>query len=216
MNDKINFRRCLIEPIPEHELVADLLESAANALISGDDQLCAKLLVQSDMRVLREFSYKVSGPISFEIHRQYHLPKFTPYVIKDIKRMPQKSVEREVYKRDGWRCRFCNCKVIIKEARDVFRKYFPIEARKGKTNEDNHFGLATLTATLDHIVPHKRGGSNEPENLVTACGPCQFGRGQWLIEEVELEDPRTRPVRKDAWDGLTRLLGYKKQAEQNN
>lgn len=83
---------------------------------------------------------------------------------------------------------------------------FLAEARKGKTNEDNHFGLANLSATLDHIIPHKRGGNNEPDNLVTACGPCQFGRGHFLLEEVQLEDPRTCAPKKDDWDGLTRLL----------
>lgn len=205
-----NFRRCLLEPIPQHELAADLLDSAADAFLSGNDKLCADLLVQADMRELREFAYKVAGPISFEVHRQVHMPKFTSEVIKGIKRMPPKKRERDIYKRDGWRCRYCESRVIVKEARDIFRKYFPDEVRKGSTNEDNHFGLATLTATLDHIVPYKRGGNNNPDNLVTACGPCQFGRGWWLLEEVELKDPRLYAPKKDDWDGLTRLLNYKK------
>ena len=204
-----NFRRCLMEPIIEHRLAADLLSIAANSLLAGDFRRCASFLAQADMRELREFAYKVAGPISFEIHRQTRMPQFTPTTIRGVKRMPSKIIERQIYKRDGWHCRYCESRVISKEARNIFRRYFPVVARKGRTNEDNHFGLATLSATLDHLVPHKRGGSNEPENLVTACGPCQFGRGVWLLEEVQIEDPRNRSPILDGWDGLTRLLHKK-------
>lgn len=203
-------RRCLLAPIPEHALAADLLNLAADALLSGDHPRSAQLLVISDLRVLRDFAYRVAGPISFEIHRQTRMPIFTATVIDGIKRMPSKQIEREVHERDGWRCRYCETRVISKKARNVFRKHFPLEARKGPRNEDKHFGLSTLTASLDHIVPHKRGGNNEPDNLVTACGPCQFGRGHWLLEEVQLEDPRAYPPKLDSWDGLNRLLHREK------
>ena len=206
---KTNFRRCLMAPILHYELAADLLSTAADSLLSGDFARCSALLVQADMRELRDFSYKVAGPISFEVHRQIKMPRFTPTPIEGIKRMPSKKIERQIYHRDGWRCRYCGSRVISKEARNIFQRHFPREARKGRTNEDNHFGLATLSATLDHILPHKRGGSNETENLVTACGPCQFGRGVWLLEEVQVEDPRIRPPILDEWDGLTRLLRNK-------
>ena len=32
-------------------------------------------------------------------------------------------------------------------------------------------------ATLEHIIPLVRGGSNELQNLALACGPCNHGRG---------------------------------------
>ena len=65
---------------------------------------------------------------------------------------------------------------------------------------------------VDHIVPYARGGSHEPVNLVTTCQPCNFGRGSWLLTEVGLIDPRTRPPIIDGWDGLARLVPYAKQA----
>ena len=201
-------RRCLKEPIPEHELAASLLSQAVDALLNGDMDVCARLLVLADIRKLREFAYEVAGPINYEIHRQRHLPKFDPVLVLGSRRMPSKSVEYQVYNRDNWLCRYCNVKVISKKSRDIFRRYFPREARKGRANEDNHFGLATLTASIDHVLPYKRGGTNDPGNLVTACGPCQFGRGYWLLEEVELEDPRLRPPIKCSWDGLMRVLNY--------
>jgi hypothetical protein len=49
---------------------------------------------------------------------------------------------RELLERDRWLCRYCGSAVT------------------------------TETATLDHIVPVSRGGSDEPENLATACLTC--------------------------------------------
>lgn len=37
--------------------------------------------------------------------------------------------------------------------------------------------------TLDHYVPSLRGGSNEPENLVTACGSCNSSHHSKAVEE---------------------------------
>lgn len=35
----------------------------------------------------------------------------------------------------------------------------------------------------DHIVPIARGGSNEPDNLTTACRPCNRSKRDKLLEE---------------------------------
>lgn len=32
--------------------------------------------------------------------------------------------------------------------------------------------LTTKTMTMDHIIPISRGGTNEPENLIALCEPC--------------------------------------------
>lgn len=37
--------------------------------------------------------------------------------------------------------------------------------------------------TLDHVIPKSRGGSHEPENLVTACRPCNSSKGARTPEE---------------------------------
>ena len=38
--------------------------------------------------------------------------------------------------------------------------------------------LTRDTATLDHITPQSRGGSNHHTNLVIACEPCNSRRGE--------------------------------------
>lgn len=199
-------RRSFLPPIPEYKAAADLLSRAADALLAGDSAACERYLCEADLRALRDFSYLVCGPINPSIHRQTKNPVYERSAVRVGPRMPSKAVEHEVFARDGWRCRYCSSRVILKEARKRFVEAHPSIARWGKTNEDKHFGLATLAASIDHVKPFKRGGGNEPGNLVTACGPCQFGRNQWLLSEVEIVDPRDFPPLIDEWDGLSRLL----------
>jgi 5-methylcytosine-specific restriction endonuclease McrA len=61
-----------------------------------------------------------------------------------------------IYWRDGYRCQFC--------------------AKK--------FSAAELT--LDHILPKSRGGSNRPDNLVTACKSCNNRKGARTPEEARM------------------------------
>ena len=192
-------------PIPESAQAAELLSSAADALLAGDMASAEQDIRAADFRSLRNYSYLLCGPISLAIHRQAHYPKYPPIQTRDTARMPSRSDERRVYARDGYRCRYCSSRVVLKEARNAFRAAFPSTARWGRTNEEKHFGLATLTASLDHVHPFRRGGTNDEQNLVTACGPCQFGRVHWTLEEVEIDDPRSFAPVVDGWDGLGRL-----------
>lgn len=202
-------RRSFRPRIPEFDIAAALLSQAADAYLLGNHSLCEKLLKEADLRPLRDFAYLIAGPINPEIHRQSKNPSYTPLPRSELPRMPNAAETRYIYSRDGYRCRFCEARVVVKEARKVFEKAFPVAARKGDTNEANHFGLATLTASVDHLIPFRRGGTNDPHNLVTACGPCQYGRNQWTLEEVEIEDPRIYQPIIDDWDGLIRLVGCK-------
>lgn len=37
--------------------------------------------------------------------------------------------------------------------------------------------------TLDHLKPHSLGGSNAPENLITACHKCNSSRGNRSVDD---------------------------------
>jgi len=39
------------------------------------------------------------------------------------------------------------------------------------------------TLSLDHIVPHAKGGSTQSDNLITACRKCNSSRGDRLVIE---------------------------------
>ena len=201
------FRRCLLPPLPEHDLAADLLSGAADALLRHDLPQAANLLRESDLRPLEDYRNAVAGPINSAILRQASLPVYARAHETTGPRMPTLGVTKQLLARDGYRCRFCGSRVIVKEARRAFIKALPTVVRWNGTNRGNHFGLAVLSASIDHLVPFQRGGRNDSDNLVTACNPCQFGRGHWLLDEVELQDPRMYPPNVDSWDGLTRLRG---------
>ena len=49
--------------------------------------------------------------------------------------------------------------------------------------------LAADSATLDHVHPRAKGGTNEPGNLVSACGGCNRLKGDMLPHEFFLRYP---------------------------
>ena len=36
--------------------------------------------------------------------------------------------------------------------------------------------------------------------------PCNYGKGDWMLEELGLIDPRLRPSAQSSWDGLERIF----------
>lgn len=57
----------------------------------------------------------------------------------------------------------------------------------------------------DHLLPHARGGTNDLENMLVTCAPCNCGRDKLTLEEVGLSDPRLRDPVRSTWDGLERF-----------
>lgn len=65
-----------------------------------------------------------------------------------------KKVRFEVFKRDGFVCQYCGA--------------HPPE----------------VVLQVDHIVPVVEGGENDIDNLVTACQPCNIGKGATLLSSA--------------------------------
>jgi len=143
------------------------------------------------------------------IHRRRTVHVAIAKGVKAEKREPSALVERTMYARDGRRCRFCGCRVVPNDTRDRMRAMLPGAIRLGPSAKDYHAAFLALNAVPDHVIPHAAGGSNDLDNLVTACRPCNNGRGAYSLEEMGLIDPRSRPpiVDRDGWDGLRRILG---------
>ncbi len=128
-----------------------------------------------------------------------------PKIKKVNKRMPPAAIVREVYERDFWACRWCDTPVIADKPIKAVHKLFPATFHKGTTNDSMHGLMLSSRVSLDHVLPHSFGGTNEIENLVTSCWPCQFGRGNDLIERLGLIDPRERDPIPSDWDGCSRF-----------
>lgn len=72
-----------------------------------------------------------------------------------------KKLRFEIFARDNFTCRYC-----------------------GSQSD-------TVPLVIDHITPVCSGGTNDPENLLTACEPCNQGKGgRGLSKAVQTEQHR--------------------------
>lgn len=103
-----------------------------------------------------------------------------------------KSVRFEVFKRDGFVCQYCGAHP------------------------------PSVVLHVDHIHPVADGGTNDIDNLVTACEPCNLGKGARLLSDApktlkdkaaevaereaqmrgynEILQARAERIESDAWD----------------
>ena len=158
------------------------------------------------MQLLYDYARRLMGREDPDIHRR-RPPDMPPIKTERVlARMPGAAETLALHARDGWRCRFCGCRVVSSRARSNMRACLP-EALAWGDGKGYHAAFFAMTASVDHVVPHSAGGSNEPENVVTACCSCQFGRGAYTLQEFGLLDPRGRSPVVDGWDGLNRVIG---------
>lgn len=75
-------------------------------------------------------------------------------------------VRAEVYDRDGMTCRYC-------------RRAVHPACGLGH----GPLSLCDLCASLDHVLPRSRGGTDQPDDLVTACWRCNDDKAARTPEE---------------------------------
>lgn len=77
------------------------------------------------------------------------------YVVKTRPRRKgiSKRIRFEVFKRDGWACQYCGAE------------------------------SPAVKLHVDHITPVASGGTNELENLITACASCNLGKGARELDD---------------------------------
>jgi len=205
-------RNSLLPATPDMERAADLLSEAADMILANRDEEAVTLIQQADITTLfdvREQASRARPPV-FSVHRLRKVANLLPEITKEQKAARFRSespLGEAVFRRDGWRCRYCGCRVVPAKARKWMRKRLPGVIRWiPGANPEGHAGFWTLWASVDHVIPRARGGRNEPENLVTACTVCNFAKDEYTLEQLGLADPRSRPPVLDGWDGLTRLF----------
>jgi hypothetical protein len=178
-------RTCLLSPLPGHDAAAQMLSEAADAMLARDRDLARDLLRRADLPVLFEHASLVMSGRDPNVQRRRPVAAPTEKVEKIASRMPSGAETKALFARDGWRCRFCECRVVPPKVRTAMRAALPGAIPWSET-EGFHGAFFAMSASVDHIVPHSAGGFNDVENLVTACWSCQFGRGAWTLEEVGL------------------------------
>ncbi len=196
-------RPCFAEPLPEAHLAADLLHDAAVAVSRGDIDLARSKLTEADFASLHEFTSRLMGAWDVDTHGGPKPKILENDVVNLGARAPSKSAARAIYARDGFRCRYCGCRIIVPEAIPWFQRHVPGGLSWGPRNRDQHSAVFTLKGVLDHVTPFRHGGQSDELNLVVSCQPCNYGKWRYTLDQIRLSDPRDREPYCDSWDGLS-------------
>jgi 5-methylcytosine-specific restriction endonuclease McrA len=206
-------RRCLLEPIPEIFMAAELLNQAAEAHLVQDYASASKFIKEADRPSIAEWTEFVWGKRQSHIHwniRQESPLPHLPVESRPTPRMPTAVTRQLILQRDGYHCVFCRIPVVPAEVRKFLTKAYPEEARWGRRNSEQHAALQCMWLQFDHLVPNQRGGDSSLSNVAITCAPCNFGRMEQTLAEAGLCDPLEARrgnewALAEVWDGLTRL-----------
>ena len=207
-------RRCLRSPIPEIFEAAMLLDRAAAHHLLGNHDEAADLIQQTDREDIRDFTESLWGRRSknpdqstyIRWRRISGLPKPDAMDL-DKKRKPNRADENAAIARWGRHCVFCGVPLIRSAVPKALQASYPdLVIWQSNRNADQHAAFQLMWMQFDHVVPHSRGGRTDIENIVVTCAPCNYGKGNWMLEELGLIDPRLGPVVRTSWDGLERIF----------
>jgi hypothetical protein len=199
---------CLKQPIPALFEAAQMLDLAVDAHLEGDYIRAAQFIQQADMPEIRSWTESIwgIGGIYSKFKKQLGEPSTVPKELRDKLRMPSKAGEKQLLERDGHFCRFCRIPVIRKEVRVLLHRKYPNALPWGTKNEAQHAAFQAMWVQYDHLVPHARGGQTTLQNMVISCAPCNYGRMNYLVEEIGLVLNEYSTPYLTNWDGLERLL----------
>ena len=207
-------RRCLRSPIPEIFEAAMLLDCAVAHHLLGNRDEAADLIVQTDRNDIRNFTESLWGSASKNPDQQRYI-RWRPIsglpepaaMDLDKKRKPNRAVEIAAIARWEAHCVFCGVPLIRSTVPKALQASYPdLVIWRSNRNADQHAAFQLMWMQFDHVVPHSRGGRTDINNIVVTCAPCNYGKGDWMLEELGLIDPRLRPGVQTSWDGLERIF----------
>lgn len=123
------------------------------------------------------------------------------------------SLKRAVAFRDGFRCRYCQIRVVTSATLTKLERLLPAALpiwppEMGPSEIVAHAAQCVLRLTWDHVTPRAAGGTNTYSNIVISCGTCNFCKGSCTIDELSLRCPFERdPIPAGGWDALSGRLG---------
>ena len=180
----------------------DAFAKAFHCAIAGDKNAALQWLSQTRSPELVEwFDVHAQNTGTFRVRHFGREPRPDDVVLDPVRSVTR--FEPAVMSRDGYRCRYCGMRVLpkatLRRFRDAVRA--KVFATLG-TNRERHGIRMAFSATVDHVVPHSRGGRTVLDNLVTACWACNYGKSNYTLAELGMDDPRDRAPELTGWQGL--------------
>jgi len=218
-------RNCLIEPPMEIFDALRDLAACADALLRQEAETAADLFRRADNDIVRRYtSIAQGGYPDPDINKQlkaegakiWGKSVLPPSGFEDrprrAQRDPHAHLEASVIARDGYFCRYCGIPVVDKKICNAMLKHFSPTGEIPSSNASYNATLLAVKFVCDHVFPYQLGGENEESNLVACCGTCNYGKGAYTLEQLQLTNPLfTRCTPPDGfknWDGLTRLKSF--------
>jgi 5-methylcytosine-specific restriction endonuclease McrA len=163
----------------------DAFSLAVQEAAHGDRRQAVELLAavgSADLRTWYVEHGQVSGRFRVRVRRPMVF-SLVSLLERDAQRSPD-GFAKEIFRRDGFLCRYCGLRVIPKQVFAAFARAVGVEAfRATGTNDERHGVVLAFRANVDHVLPWKLGGATAPENLVTACWSCNYGKAGYAIEQ---------------------------------
>lgn len=192
-----------------------LLDRAVAHHLVGNRDETARLILQTDREDIRAFTESLWGPKTANPDQPAYIrwrsvPDLPGPAEEDLdrKRMPNRSDKNAIVVRWGRHCVYCGVPLIRSALPKALQAAYPSLRIWGPSNRnaEQHAAFQLMWMQFDHVVPHSRGGRTDIENVVVTCAPCNYGKGDCMLEELGLIDPRSRPGVRTSWDGLERML----------
>lgn len=194
------------------EIFCGSVEHAGNGRLDEAISLL-KRIRSSDMREWFIEHGQMSG-----IHRGRQLKIDAPSVSQDQRDPVDRPTryEKKVFQRDSYTCRYCGLRILSKEVLVAFERAVGTTEFCAQGKDFQLHGIVHgFKIVADHLFPHRCGGRTNPDNLVSSCPACNYGKYNYTLKQLGLDDPLLRPPANNAWDGLVSLVpSLKKHALQ--
>lgn len=104
-----------------------------------------------------------------------------------------------VFRRDGWRCRYCGRRLVVSGVLELIGILYPEEfpfPSHNMAHSSTHPAAIRVYPNVDHVDARAESVGDDLRNLIGACTPCNELKSDnlgWVAVEQDL----------DQWDGLT-------------